>query len=156
MLAVPGDPVNLLQKNFAKVLEEKANSHMKLTVVMVDLRNSQRFFTVGNKTRNIPPGTLVSSSVATNVEEFYIISQQSTKVIIPTKYQILYRALGSELDQRHLQELIFSQCFNYCNWTGSIKIPAILHFTKKCVKFGAEVLDGKGVNESLLTRPYFV
>ena len=40
MLAVPGDPVNLLQKNFAKVLEEKANSHMKLTVVMVDLRNS--------------------------------------------------------------------------------------------------------------------
>ena len=44
MHAVPGDQVNLLQENFAKVLEEKVNStyssHMKLTVVMVNLRNS--------------------------------------------------------------------------------------------------------------------
>ena len=44
MLAVPGDQVNLLQDNFAKVLEEKVNtsynSSMRLTVVMVNLRNS--------------------------------------------------------------------------------------------------------------------
>jgi aubergine-like protein len=44
------------------------------------------------------------------------------------------------MEEGKLQELTFSQCFNYVNWTGSIKVPAVLQYAKKCVKFGAEVL----------------
>jgi len=28
------------------------------------------------------------------------------------------------------------------NWTGSIKIPGILQYAKKCAKFSAEALEG--------------
>lgn len=55
-----------------------------------------------------------------------------------------------------LHELIFSQCFNYVNWTGSIKIPGILQYAKKCAKFAAETLDGEKVKEELSSKLYFV
>ena len=39
-----------------------------------------------------------------------------------------------------LHQIFFTQTFNYVNWTGSIKIPAVLQYAKKAAKFGAEVL----------------
>jgi hypothetical protein len=55
-----------------------------------------------------------------------------------------------------LHELIFNQCFNYVNWTGSIKIPGILQYAKKCARFACEVLDGGVVREEVFGRLYFV
>jgi len=55
-----------------------------------------------------------------------------------------------------LQELCFNQCFNYVNWTGSIKVPAILQYAKKCAKFRAEIMEKSEVPESLSTKLYFV
>lgn len=63
---------------------------------------------------------------------------------------------NSEIEEGLLHELIFSQCFNYVNWTGSIKIPGILQYAKKCAKFSAEALDGEKVNEELDSKLYFV
>jgi aubergine-like protein len=60
------------------------------------------------------------------------------------------------MEEGILQELCFSQCFNYVNWTGSIKVPAILQYAKKCAKFNAEVLEDKVVAESLQNKLYFV
>jgi aubergine-like protein len=60
------------------------------------------------------------------------------------------------MEEGVLQELCFSQCFNYVNWTGSIKVPAILQYAKKCAKFNAEVLEDKAVPESLQNKLYFV
>jgi aubergine len=63
----------------------------------------------------------------------------------------------SKLEEGMLQELIFSQCFNYVNWTGSIKVPAILQYAKKCAKFTADIMDeGFKIPESLMNKPYFV
>jgi aubergine-like protein len=62
------------------------------------------------------------------------MSQQSNKgTTVPNHYKVIYT--NSELDEGKLQELAFSQCFNYVNWTGSIKVPAILQYAKKCAKF---------------------
>ena len=52
MLAVPGNQVNLVQENFCRRLEETVReahpgSNMRLTCVMVNLRNSERFFSAG-------------------------------------------------------------------------------------------------------------
>ena len=108
---------------------------------MVNLRNSERFFTAGNEIKNVPPGTLVSSNIVSKDYDFFIVSQQSFKgSIVPNHYKVI--ACNSKLEEGHLQELIFSQCFNYANWTGSIKVPAILQYAKKCARFNAEVLEG--------------
>jgi aubergine-like protein len=45
-----------------------------------------------------------------------------------------------------LQELIYNQCFNYVNWTGSIKIPGVLQYARKCAKFNTEVLDNSKIS----------
>lgn len=122
---------------------------------MVNLRNSERFFSQGQEARNVPPGTLISSQIVSKNYDFFIVSQQSTKgSIVPNHYKVIHS--NGKLEDGHLQELIFAQCFNYANWSGSIKIPAILQYAKKCAKFNAEVLDGQDVSPALLTRPYFI
>jgi aubergine-like protein len=160
MNSSPGDQINLYQEHFAKVLIEKVNTtyqaNMRLTVVMVNLRNSERFFNVsGSDVKNVFPGTLVSTCVVSKNYDFFIVSQQSTKgSVVPNHYKVVFSS--SKLEEGHLQELIFSQCFNYANWTGSIKVPAILQYAKKCAKFSAEVLGGASVAEELLNKPYYI
>ena len=122
---------------------------------MVNLRNSERFFTAGHDIKNVFPGTLVSSCVVSKAYDFFIVSQQSTKgSVVPNHYKVIYTT--SKIEEGHLQELIFSQCFNYANWTGSIKVPAILQYTKKCARFNAEVLSGSPVSTEFNTKPYFI
>lgn len=104
---------------------------------------------------NATPGTLVSSCVVSNNYDFFIVSQQSTKgSVVPNHYKVIFSS--SKLEEGHLQELIFSQCFNYANWTGSIKIPAILQYAKKCARFNAEVLAGQEIDPELSLKPYFI
>jgi len=53
------------------------------------------------------------------------------------------------MEEGVLQELCFGQCFNYVNWSGSIKVPGILQYAKKCAKFNSEVMQDSKVTESL-------
>ena len=104
----------------------------------------------------MPPGTLINAQVVSKHNDFFIVSHQSTKgSIVPTYYRVIHSSSNSKLEEGHLQELIYSQCFNYANWYGSIKIPAILQYAKECAKFNADVMKGMEVDPSLLTRPYF-
>ena len=123
---------------------------------MVNLRNSERFFTdSGPEVRNVFPGTLVSNTIVSPHYDFFIVSQQSFKgSIVPNHYRVIYST--SKLEEGHLQELIFSQCFSYANWTGSIKVPSILQYAKKCAKFHAEVLLGEAVSAGLEVRLFFI
>jgi len=69
------------------------------------------------------------------------VSQGSNKgSTVPNHYKVVHS--DSKIEEGLLHELIFSQCFNYVNWTGSIKIPGILQYAKKCAKFSAEALEG--------------
>jgi len=156
--ASPGDQINLYQENYSKKLQENFQKtysiEVRLTVIMVNLRNSERFFTTDHS-NNVKPGTLVSSGIVSKNYDFFIISQQSRGgCSIPNHYKVI--TAESKLEEGHLQELIFSQCFNYVNWTGSIKIPAILQYAKKCARFNAEVMNGMDVSHGLQSRPYFV
>lgn len=122
---------------------------------MVNLRNSERFFTPGHDIKNVSPGTLVNSCIVSKAYDFFIVSQQSTKgSVVPNHYKVIYS--NSKIEEGYLQELIFSQCFNYANWSGSIKVPAILQYAKKCARFNAEVLAGSPVCPDLTTKPYFI
>jgi hypothetical protein len=109
-------------------------------MVMINLKTCERFFTGGeNNVKNVPAGTLISTDIVSNYYDFYIVSQASTKgSTVPNHYKVVYS--DSKLEEGILQELVFSQCFNYVNWTGSIKVPGILQYATKCVKFNSEIL----------------
>jgi aubergine-like protein len=107
---------------------------------MISLKTCERFFTAGESNiRNVPAGTLISTEIVSNFYDFYVVSQTSNKgSIVPNHYKVIYS--DSKLEEGILQELVFSQCFNYVNWTGSIKVPGILQYAAKCVKFNSEIL----------------
>ena len=84
-----------------------------------------------------------------------MVSQFSNKgSTVPNHYRVVFT--DSKLEEGLLQEIIFSQCFNYVNWTGSIKIPGILQYAKKSSRFISEVLEGKQIEKELATKLYFV
>ena len=92
--ASPGDQINLYQENYSKKLQENIqktyNHSVKLNVIMVNLRNSERFFTAENNPRNVFPGTLVSSTIVSKNYDFFIVSQQSNKgSIVPNHYKVI-------------------------------------------------------------------
>lgn len=147
MNSCTGDQVTLYKTLYIDALNSKMSeiyrsTEVKLTVVMVNLKNSERFFKSDNNgSSNVPPGTLISTGVVSLDYDFFIVSQQSNRgCVVPNHYKVIYNT--GKLEEGHLQELIHSQCFNYSNWSGSIKVPAILQYAKKCAKFNAEVLGG--------------
>ena len=124
-------------------------------MVMVNCKTSERFFTEGNNIRNVPAGTVISTDVVSNNYDFYVVSQNSNKgSILPNHYKVIH--CDSKLEEGILQELIFSQCFNYVNWTGSIKVPGILQYAEKCAKFNSEILENHQLSEELQNKLYFV
>jgi aubergine-like protein len=100
-------------------------------------------------------GTIIANDIVSEHYDFYLVSQSSNRgSTVPNHYKVVFT--NSEIEEGLLHELIFSQCFNYVNWTGSIKIPGILQYTKKCAKFSSEALDGEKVKEDLESKLYFV
>jgi hypothetical protein len=51
---------------------------------------------------------------------------------------------------------MYSQCFNYANWTGSIRYPACLQYAKKLSQYVSEQIDNSLTNENLDTNLYFI
>jgi len=108
-----------------------------MQVIMVNTKTSERFFTEDGG--NVRAGTLINSEIVSKEYDFYMVSQNSNKgCVVPNHYKVIYS--NSKMDEGKLAELIFGQCFNYVNWSGSIKVPGILQYAKKSAKFNAEVL----------------
>ena len=154
------DQMKMFQEFYTIPLKEKLNEIYKekcpsLTMVMVNVKTSERFFTEGNNAQNVPAGTIVSTDIVSKNYDFYVVSQNSNRgSIVPNHYKVIYT--DSKLEEGVLQELIFSQCFNYVNWTGSIKVPGILQYAEKCARFNSEVLENEQLCEELQNKLYFV
>lgn len=114
---------------------------------MVNIKTNERFFQAqGPGFKNVPAGTIVSENIVSNNYDFFMVSQFTTKgSTVPNHYKVIFT--DSKMEEGVLQEIIFSQCFNYVNWTGSIKVPGILQYAKKCVKFNSDILDTKKICE---------
>jgi aubergine-like protein len=132
-------------------IEEVYRRAVPVTAVMVNVKNNERFFVQEGEFRNVPAGTLISEGMVSENYDFFLISQQSNR---GSHYRVIYSE--SKLEEEALEELIFGQCFNYVNWTGSIKVPAILQYAKKCAKFTAEVFEKGEVPEEMRGKPYYV
>ena len=117
--------------------------------MLANTKTNERFFQVqGNNIKNVPAGTIVSENVVSKNYDFFMVSQFANKgSTVPNHYRVIYS--DSKMEEGVLQELIYSQCFNYVNWTGSIKVPGILQYAKKCARFNTEILDVKKLSEEL-------
>lgn len=72
----------------------------------------------------------------------------------PTFYKVVYS--DTALEEGVIEELMYSQCFNYMNWTGSIKVPSVLQYAKKLSMFVGQYLNDKCVGESLNRYLYYI
>lgn len=101
---------------------------------MINVKTSERFFTPNGE--NVRAGTLINSEIVSKDYDFFLVSQSSNRgCSVPNHYKVIFN--NSKMEEGVLQELAFGQCFNYVNWSGSIKIPAILQYAKKCAKFNS-------------------
>lgn len=92
----------------------------------------------------------MNSDLVSSNYDFYLISQFSNRgTTVPTYYKVIYT--DSKLEEGKLQELLYGQCYNYVNWTGSIKIPAPVQYAKKLCAFVSQYIneDVDSLNNSL-------
>jgi aubergine len=155
-----GDQVSLFHEFFIEPLKGKIQEvfgeAVRLTMIMINVKTNERFFLGDNRggANNVDAGTLVSSGLVSPNYDFYIVSQRSTRgCSVPNHYRVIYS--DSEVEEGIVQEIAFSQCFNYVNWTGSIKVPAIMQYAKKLAKFSSEVMEPRSaIPDSLASKLY--
>lgn len=134
----------------------KASECIRLTYIVLDKNASQKFFIEkGNDISNPISGTLVNSEAVGKNFEFYLIAQQCNRgTVKPTYYRVAYT--DSQLEEGVIQELIYSQCFNYMNWTGSIKVPGTLQYAKKLGAFVGQYINKENTFENLHRHLYYI
>lgn len=116
----------------------------KLTYVLLSTRASERFFLPDDS--NVRAGTLVSKELVSDHYDFFLVSQYCRRgTAVPNHYRVIY--CDSDMQEGVLAELLYAQCFNYCNWTGSIKVPAVLQYAKKCARFHSDALERPSTKE---------
>ena len=145
-----------LMERVREVYGSQHPENMGVTFVMINLKNSERFFEKrGDRVENVKAGLLVSDTLVSEDYDFFLVSQKSNRgTTVPNHYKVVFST--SKLEEAKLQSLIFAQCFNYVNWTGSIKVPGVLQYAKKCAKFAAEVLESTKIPSGLEGKLYFV
>lgn len=122
----------------------KEGLHANLTYIIVDKNVNQKLFKVMNdgKAANPSFGMLVNSDIVTANYDFYMIAQHCNMgTVKPAYYKVIYN--DSKMQEGLLQELIYTQCFNYMNWTGSVRVPACLQYAKKLSSFIAGYVNNE-------------
>jgi len=117
-----------------KAAFKDSNLSIKLTMLVVNKKNKSKFFMVGkgnNEYQNPLPGTLINDTVTVpENKEFYLISQKTPQgTASPIHYQSIYD--DSEIDPSEMYTFVYKLCYLYFNWSGSIKVPAPVHYAKK-------------------------
>jgi len=73
-----------------------------VSLIMVNVKTSERFFTEGDNVRNVPAGTLISSEIVSNYYDFYVVSQASNRgSTLPNHYKVIYS--DSKMEEGMLQ-----------------------------------------------------
>ena len=126
-----------------------------LTYIIVDKSSNTKFFANEREVRNPGHGTLINSKVVSKGYDFYLIAQHCNRgTVKPVHYQVLYSE--SEIEEGMIQELMYSQSFNYMNWSGSVRVPSVLQYAAKLAKFSGENLNQAIETKCLNDRLYYI
>ena len=137
-------------------LEQKYGKHCPaLSVVLVTKRINDRFFTKSKKSLENPDnGLIVYSDVVKSSWEFFMVAQKVTQgSATPTRYQVLHDEIKFGPDS--LFNLTYSQCYNYYNWTGAVKVPAVCQLAHTLAYYAGENLT-ENVHPTLFNNLYFL
>ena len=119
-------------------LKSKSGARPKLAYIVVNKRINDRFFVEGfnRKTKREglvnPNGGLIVHSKVVNNEGFgyFMVAQQvNMGTATPVHFEVLYNDTGLSADSFY--ELTYYQTFNYYNWSGPVKVPAVVQYAHK-------------------------
>lgn len=81
--------------------------------------------------KNPFPGTVIDSTITDrDVYEFYLISTAAKQgMSTPTRYTVIYDAIGESPDQIEL--LTYKLCYTYYNVSGAIKEPSAIRYAHR-------------------------
>jgi len=117
-------------KTILGMLQEKApdiKKVPKLAYIVVNKRINDRFFEISNRGPQNPAGGLIIKSEVTNSQgfDYFMVSQNVNRgTATPTHYECLYNDTGLSADT--IYETTYYQTFNYYNWPGPVKVPAVI------------------------------
>ena len=92
--------------------------------------------------------------------DFYLVPQ-TTEVgtASPCQYRLIYyHPQGQPFPYDHSKTVVpleaialltYEQCYNYYNWTGAVRLPATLQYTRKLSKLAGEHIQ-KSVNRQFI------
>jgi aubergine-like protein len=147
-------------KLFSGNKEEKCyeeNYKPKLTVFSVNKRTELKFFErAQNGYKNIPVGSIIDQKVVSpDVFEFYL---QCPDVTLGTASPIHFLCIynnNEEISLDDYEKITFYQSFYYWNWSGPVRIPAVLKFAEIANSFSTKNLKNE-VLKNLKSTPYYI
>ena len=120
-------------KSLIKGLQQEFNGHnVKLAYIIVTKRLSDRFFTKSGNYFNNPEGGLIVDThvVKDNTFEYFMVAQAVNQgTATPTNYNVIFN--NTDLKAETFYELTYNQCYSYYNWSGPLKVPAVIMMANK-------------------------
>ena len=119
-------------------LKSKSGTRPKLAYIVVNKKINDRFFVEGYnkkiKRRGLinPNGGLIIHSKVVNNEgfDYFMVAQNVNRgTATPVHFEVLYNDTGLAADSFY--ELTYYQTFNYYNWSGPVKVPAVVQYASK-------------------------
>lgn len=128
---------------------KNTNENLSLLFVCVNkLTNLKLYYNFNNNPNNLSQvkspgqGTYISKNICSDDQEFFLISQQTTKgLATPSSYFIMENDLSQKegIPLQQIKDLVakltFKLCFLYYNTVGGIKTPAPVHYANKMSSF---------------------
>ncbi|KAL9651984.1 hypothetical protein ABK040_000327 [Willaertia magna] len=124
-----------IEKCMANEVEPLVNylgDRTKLIYILVSKNNNTRFVQNG---KNLPVGSIVEQLQRANSHEFFIIStsvSENSGVTKPIRYQLLFN--NTDYTTEAIYTMTYKQCHMYYNWPGTVKVPASLMYSSKCLQ----------------------
>ena len=100
--------------------------------IIVTKRISDRFFNGAGKDGcgNAQSGTVVARDVVSNYFDFFLVAQEVTMgTATPTHYNVIFNS--TDFSEDMFYDFTYRQCYNYYNWSGAIRVPAVLMYAHK-------------------------
>lgn len=133
-------------KSLVKGLQTEFNGHnVKLAYIIVTKRISDRFFVETNQGLDNPSGGLIiDNTVVKDNFDYFMVAQAVSRAqgtATPTNYNVIFN--NTDLKAESFYELTYHQCFSYYNWSGPLKVPAVIMMANKLADVVGQTHSGK-------------
>jgi len=130
-------------KEALKPLYNKVTGIPPITLIVVNKRINQRMFVQGSDGKTVenpPPGSIIDSNLVENQQDnkcfdFFLVPQQTTQgCVTPTHFYVSLNE-STDISKVALENLTYTFCYMYSNWSGSIKVPAPCQYAHKIAEY---------------------